>query len=73
MFKPITRENTYDNAMIFNDYFIFSVFEIFKELSKKSSIPAYVIFVPDHAEAMGELGRDGHTEYGHSFFKCKCG
>ncbi|EOH7809866.1 sulfatase-like hydrolase/transferase, partial [Campylobacter jejuni] len=67
VFKPMTRENTYDNAMIFNDYFISSVFEVFKELSQKSGIPTYVIFIPDHAEAMGELGRDGHAEYGHSF------
>lgn len=67
VFKPLTRENTYDNAMIFNDYFIFSVFEIFKELSEKSSIPTYVIFVPDHAEAMGEIGRNKQAEYGHSF------
>lgn len=35
VFKPMTRENTYDNAMIFNDYFISSVFEVFKELSQK--------------------------------------
>lgn len=67
VFKPMTRENTYDNAMIFNDYFIFSVFEIFQELSKKSNIPTYVIFVPDHAEAMGEMGRNNQAEYGHSF------
>ncbi|RAX58452.1 hypothetical protein CCZ01_02775 [Helicobacter monodelphidis] len=61
--EDVYRENSYDNAMIFNDYIISSIFKKFKSLS----MPTYILFVPDHGEAMGEVGDNGYQEFGHSF------
>ncbi len=55
--------NSYDNAMIFNDYLIYSIFSTFKDSVK---IPSYMLFTPDHGEAMGEIN-DGVSEWGHAF------
>lgn len=55
--------NSYDNAMIFNDYLIYSIFSTFKDSVK---IPSYILFTPDHGEAMGEIN-DGVSEWGHAF------
>lgn len=57
------RINSYDNAMIFNDYFISKIFEKFEQIR---DVPSYVMFIPDHGEAMGEI-REGRKEYGHAF------
>lgn len=56
--------NSYDNAMIFNDYLISTIFEKFKNISNS---PTYLIFTPDHGEAMGEKGLDDKSEWGHAF------
>lgn len=56
--------NSYDNAMIFNDYLISNIFKFFKDRVK---IPSFIIFTPDHGEAMGELGKNNNQEYGHAF------
>lgn len=57
------RINSYDNAMIFNDYFISKIFEEFEKIKQ---IPSYIMFIPDHGEAMGEL-QGKMREYGHAF------
>lgn len=57
------RINAYDNAMIFNDHIIASIFEKFKTMKT----PSYVLFVPDHGEAMGELGENNKSEFHHGF------
>lgn len=51
------RINSYDNAMIFNDYIIHSLFDFFKNLGPKT----YIMFVPDHGEALGENDKWGHA------------
>lgn len=62
--KQDYRTNSYDNAMVFNDYLIYSIFKYFKDEVK---IPSFTIFTPDHGEAMGELNRFKVAEYGHAF------
>lgn len=62
--KEEGRINSYDNAMIFNDYIISSIFKKFRTIKQ---VPNYVIFVPDHGEAMGEIGANGVREWGHAF------
>lgn len=68
---PITNQtntqykiNSYDNAMIFNDFIIASIFRKFKDSSSNMN---YLFFIPDHGEAMGEIGKDGNAEWGHTF------
>jgi glucan phosphoethanolaminetransferase (alkaline phosphatase superfamily) len=51
--------NTYDNAMLYNDYFLFELLNAIKK--ETEGIPTYVFFVSDHGEAMGEEGRFGHA------------
>ena len=51
-----TRD-TYDNAMLFTDYFLNETIEYFKKNSKR---PTYIIWLPDHSELMGENGIWGH-------------
>jgi glucan phosphoethanolaminetransferase (alkaline phosphatase superfamily) len=51
--------NSYDNAMLYNDYFLAGLLETIREETKGT--PTYVFFVSDHAEAMGEGGRFGHS------------
>lgn len=58
------KENSYDNAMVFNDFLISYIFNFFKDRIK---IPSFIIFVPDHGEAMGELGKNNNLEFGHAF------
>lgn len=46
------KTNSYDNAVIFNDFIISSIFEKFKGISSKNQ-PSFVFFTPDHGEATG--------------------
>lgn len=57
------RINSYDNALIFNDYIISQIFAYFRDLR---GIPNYMFFIPDHGEAMGEIGKNGNKEFGHT-------
>jgi glucan phosphoethanolaminetransferase (alkaline phosphatase superfamily) len=51
--------NSYDNAMLYNDYFLNELLDTIKEETK--GVPTYIFFVSDHGEAMGEDGRFGHS------------
>ena len=55
----VKRINTYDNALLYEDFLVDS---IFNDLQKRANRPTYVYYVSDHGEAMGEDGK-----YGHSF------
>ena len=57
------RINAYDNALIFNDYIISEIFNSADSLSN----PSYVLFIPDHGEAMFEKNEKGEHEFGHAF------
>lgn len=65
MVDDVTQDtiNAYDNTIIFNDYIISSIFEKFKTMK----IPTYVLFTPDHGEAMGELNENNEREFRHGF------
>lgn len=52
------KRNSYDNAMLFNDYFITEVINFFKKNTKK---PTYIFWIPDHSELLGEDGLWGHS------------
>ena len=52
------KRNSYDNAMLFNDYFITQVISYFKENTKN---PTYIFWIPDHSELLGEDGLWGHS------------
>lgn len=62
--SPITasfeekKRNSYDNAMLFNDYFISEVIDYFR---KNTSNPTYIFWIPDHADLLGEDGLWGHS------------
>ncbi|MDR2760268.1 MAG: phosphoethanolamine transferase [Rickettsiales bacterium] len=51
--------NGYDNAMLYNDYFLTELLGAIREETKGT--PTYVFFVSDHSEALGEGGRFGHS------------
>ncbi|MDR0571947.1 MAG: sulfatase-like hydrolase/transferase, partial [Rickettsiales bacterium] len=53
------RSNTYDNAMLYNDYVLDELLNIIKE--ETESVPTYVFFVSDHSETFEE------RIYGHGF------
>lgn len=62
------RINSYDNALIFNDYLLAEVFKSFKWLVENGGAKTRLLFVPDHGEAMGEKNpKSGLNEFGHSF------
>ncbi|MDR2812716.1 MAG: sulfatase-like hydrolase/transferase [Puniceicoccales bacterium] len=46
----------YDNAMLYNDFLIYQIFEFFN----KSKYPFHIIWVSDHNELLGENGMYGH-------------
>ena len=50
--------NSYDNAMLFNDYFIYQVIKYFRENSHRKT---YIFWLPDHSELLGEDGLWGHS------------
>ena len=54
-----TRVNTYDNALLYEDFVIDNLLSFFEKNAKR---PTYVYYISDHGEAMGENG-----QYGHSF------
>ena len=62
--SPITasfeekKKNSYDNAMLFNDYFIFEIIDYFR---KNTSNATYIFWIPDHADLLGEDGLWGHS------------
>ncbi len=51
------RINSYDNSILFTDYFIKTIIDKFRD--KK----AIIIFTPDHGESLGEEGRFLHGTY----------
>ena len=46
--------NTYDNSILYTDFFLHSVISILKDKN------AFLIYASDHAESLGENGRYGH-------------
>ncbi len=50
------RIDEYDNAMLYNDFLVSSIFKMFN----KSKNKFYIFWVPDHNESMGENGLWGH-------------
>lgn len=52
------KRNSYDNAMLFNDYFISEIIDYFKNNTKK---PTYIFWIPDHSDLLGEDGLWGHS------------
>lgn len=50
------RVDEYDNAMLYNDFLVSSIFKMFN----KSKNKFYIFWVPDHNESMGENGLWGH-------------
>ena len=52
------KRNSYDNAMLFNDYFIYKVIDFFKQNTDKQT---YIFWIPDHSELLGEDGLWGHS------------
>lgn len=53
---PEDLNNSYDNTILYTDFFLSNVIELLK--NKK----AFLIYASDHSESIGECGR-----YGHSF------
>lgn len=65
IFKPICKTvdlgactsqeviNTYDNTIIYTDYFLSKVIKLLK---KHSQIPSLMIYASDHGESLGEYG-----------------
>ena len=52
------KSNSYDNAMLFNDYFISEIIDYFRKNTDK---PTYIFWIPDHADLLGEDGLWGHS------------
>lgn len=52
------RINTYDNALLYEDFLIDNLLTYLQE---KTNRPTYVFYVSDHGEAMGEDGKFGHS------------
>jgi glucan phosphoethanolaminetransferase (alkaline phosphatase superfamily) len=52
------RENTYKNALIMNDYFLYHTMQLIKNIAGNK--PTYVFFTADHGEALGKNGEFGH-------------
>ncbi|VUD41714.1 putative phosphatidylethanolamine transferase Mcr-1 [Thalassocella blandensis] len=46
--------NSYDNSILYTDYFIFKVVETLKEIAKTEE--AFMLYVSDHGESLGENG-----------------
>ena len=46
--------NSYDNSILYTDFFLSSLISLLKNKN------AFLIFVSDHAESLGENGRLGH-------------
>ncbi|MCU4176573.1 sulfatase-like hydrolase/transferase [Carboxylicivirga sp. N1Y90] len=64
-----TREeiiNTYDNAVLFVDYFVNEIIETYESQN------AIVIFVSDHGELLGENGRWLHTGNHPALYDAAC-
>lgn len=53
----IQKINEYDDATLFNDFIISSIFNMFNKTNKKY----YIIFASDHNELMGKDGLWGHS------------
>ncbi|MDR0571434.1 MAG: phosphoethanolamine transferase [Rickettsiales bacterium] len=51
--------DTYDNAMLYNDYFLFELLNVIRQ--ETEGTPTYLFFVSDHGEAMGKNGKFGHA------------
>lgn len=53
------RIDTYDNSVLYTDYFVHGVISYLKA---HSNLPVYILFTSDHGEALGENG----GQFGHS-------
>jgi len=53
--------NSYDNSVLFTDYFINEAIKIIKEKSTTTNHKTFLFFTPDHAEMLGQRGKYGHT------------
>ncbi len=51
------RRNSYDNAMRYNDEFLFDVIE---HIKARMTVPTYLFITSDHGENLGENGLWGH-------------
>jgi glucan phosphoethanolaminetransferase (alkaline phosphatase superfamily) len=50
--------DTYDNSILYNDYFWSSILDI---IEKETKVPTYIFFVSDHGEVLGAKGYWGHA------------
>jgi glucan phosphoethanolaminetransferase (alkaline phosphatase superfamily) len=50
--------DSYDNAMLFNDYIIYNLIDFYRQ---KFNSPTYIFFTSDHSEGLGKDGIYGHS------------
>ena len=56
---PHTRRiNTYDNSIFYTDHVLARIIDV---VQSRSELPAYIIFVSDHGQLLGENGKYGHN------------
>jgi len=61
-----TFQNTYDNTVLYTDYFLDEIIAYLKKVSKKST---YLIFTSDHGELLHEHGKNGHGWFFSEVYK----